>query len=69
MLKLCTATSIPARCRARAAATQRDFVEGNRHALSRVETWPDGEHTIYNHPTERNALAAAWFAEALGPVS
>ncbi len=46
---------------------QRGFLEGNHHPLSRVETWPDGEHTIYNHPTERNALAAAWFATALGP--
>lgn len=45
---------------------QRGFLDGNHHPLSRVETWPDGEHTIYNHPTERNARAAAWFAEALG---
>lgn len=46
---------------------QRGFLVGNRHPLSRVETWPDGEHTIYNHPTERNARASAWFAEALAP--
>jgi alpha-beta hydrolase superfamily lysophospholipase len=46
---------------------QRGFLLGNHHPLSRVETWPDGEHTIYNHPAERNALAAAWFAEALAP--
>jgi len=46
---------------------QQRFLAGNRHPLSRVETWPDGEHTIYNHPAERNALAAAWFATALGP--
>lgn len=44
---------------------QRGFLVGNRHPLSRVETWPDGEHTIYNHPVERNALAAAWFATVL----
>lgn len=47
---------------------QRGFLVGNRHPLSRVETWRDGEHTIYNHPAERNARAAAWFAEeALAP--
>ncbi len=26
-------------------------------------TWEDGEHTIYNHAAERNALVADWFAE------
>jgi alpha-beta hydrolase superfamily lysophospholipase len=24
------------------------------------QEWPDGEHTMYNHPTERDALAAGW---------
>ncbi len=28
--------------------------------------WADGQHTIYNHVTERNAVAANWFAAALG---
>jgi alpha-beta hydrolase superfamily lysophospholipase len=27
--------------------------------------WPDGQHTMYNHPTERNALAAGWFLRQL----
>ncbi|UPK01338.1 alpha/beta fold hydrolase [Bradyrhizobium sp. 170] len=44
---------------------QRGFLVGNSHPLSRVETWLDGEHTIYNHSAERNALTTAWFAEAL----
>jgi alpha-beta hydrolase superfamily lysophospholipase len=30
-----------------------------------VLTWEDGEHTIYNHAQERNALVADWFAEQL----
>lgn len=47
--------------------TQRGFLVGNLDPLSRVETWPDGEHTIYNHSVERNVLVAAWFAEALAP--
>lgn len=29
-------------------------------------TWDDGEHTIYNHAGERNALVADWFGEQLG---
>lgn len=28
-------------------------------------TWEDGEHTLYNHAQERNALVADWFAEQL----
>ena len=49
--------------------TQRSFLDGNRHPLSSVETWPDGEHTIYNHAGARDALAAAWFAAALGSLA
>ncbi|WP_025038774.1 alpha/beta hydrolase [Bradyrhizobium sp. DOA9] len=45
--------------------TQQSFLTGNHHPLSRLETWPDGEHTIYNHAAERNVLAARWFAAAL----
>lgn len=48
------------------AGTQQKFLIGNRHPQSRLETWPDGEHTIYNHAAARNALAADWFATALG---
>jgi hypothetical protein len=46
-------------------ATHRGFLVGNRHPLSHVETWSDGEHTIYNHAAARNTLAANWFALAL----
>lgn len=28
-------------------------------------TWADGEHTIYNHAQERNAVVADWFLEQL----
>lgn len=28
-----------------------------------VRTWPDGQHTLYNHAAERNALIAAWLAD------
>ncbi|MCF3639812.1 prolyl oligopeptidase family serine peptidase [Rhizobium sp. TRM95111] len=31
-----------------------------------LRVWPDGEHTIYNHSFERNALVADWFAARLG---
>jgi alpha-beta hydrolase superfamily lysophospholipase len=48
------------------AGAQRSFLVNNRHPQSRFETWPDGEHTIYNHTGARNALAAEWFATALG---
>lgn len=30
-----------------------------------VTTWADGEHTVYNHAAERNALVADWFRERL----
>ncbi len=30
-----------------------------------VMTWPDGEHTIYNHATDRDALVSAWFLDQL----
>ncbi len=29
------------------------------------QEWPDGQHTMYNHATERNALAAGWFRKQL----
>jgi alpha-beta hydrolase superfamily lysophospholipase len=45
--------------------TQSAFREGNEHPLSRTMTWPDGEHTIYNHASERNAMVSQWFAESL----
>ncbi|WP_433187505.1 bifunctional 3-(3-hydroxy-phenyl)propionate/3-hydroxycinnamic acid hydroxylase [Actinoallomurus sp. CA-150999] len=32
-----------------------------------LRTWPDGEHTLYNHAAERDALVADWFADRLAP--
>ena len=51
------------------AGTQRSFLANNRHPQSRLETWPDGEHTIYNYAAARNALTAGWFAAVLGSPS
>lgn len=45
--------------------TQAGFLERNNHPLSRTMTWPDGEHTIYNHPSERNVTVSRWFVETL----
>jgi alpha-beta hydrolase superfamily lysophospholipase len=47
------------------ADDQRPFYEAG--TAERVwREWPDGQHTMYNHPTERNALAAGWFSRQLG---
>lgn len=34
-------------------------------ASGRALVWPDGEHTLYNHAEERNALVADWFVDRL----
>lgn len=34
-------------------------------AEARLEIWPDGEHTIYNHSAQRTALVCDWFVERL----
>lgn len=47
--------------------SQSAFLEGNAHPKSLLKFWPDGEHTIYNHPNERNTIVADWFKSALGP--
>lgn len=47
------------------SGTQAAFRVGNAHPRSRTMTWPDGEHTIYNHAAERNAKVSRWFAETL----
>lgn len=45
-------------------AIQTPFAEaaGTRGEL---RTWPDGEHTLYNHAAERDTTAADWFANHL----
>jgi alpha-beta hydrolase superfamily lysophospholipase len=30
-----------------------------------LKAWPDGEHTLYNHAAERDAVVADWFADQL----
>lgn len=30
-----------------------------------LRVWPDGEHTLYNHAAERDAIVADWFADQL----
>jgi acetyl esterase/lipase len=30
-----------------------------------LRSWPDGEHTLYNHAAERDTTAADWFADRL----
>lgn len=35
------------------------------HGDATVKVWDDGDHTIYNHASERNALVADWFAAKL----
>lgn len=30
-----------------------------------MRSWPDGEHTLYNHAAERDATVADWFADYL----
>jgi alpha-beta hydrolase superfamily lysophospholipase len=44
---------------------QRRFLVGADPATSDIRIWPDGEHTLYNHAAERNALTADWFADRL----
>lgn len=44
---------------------QAPFAQTARHPQSQMLTWPDGEHTLYNHSTERNALTADWFHDQL----
>ena len=49
-------------------AIQRPFAAGPRGEL---RIWADGEHTLYNHAGERDALTSDWFADQLaatGPV-
>lgn len=40
---------------------QAPFAEAMKHPASQLLVWPDGEHTLYNHAAERNALTGDWF--------
>lgn len=50
-----------------ALGEQAAFFELGEPQRCQVMTWPDGEHTIYNHAEWRNARVADWFcAQLLG---
>ncbi|MEU3341472.1 alpha/beta hydrolase [Streptomyces sp. NPDC006668] len=44
---------------------QEPFLHAADHAASTVYIWPDGEHTLYNHAAERDALTGDWFTDHL----
>jgi alpha-beta hydrolase superfamily lysophospholipase len=48
--------------------SQDAFLELTDEPRRTVLSWPDGEHTIYNHATERNERVADWFAAHLPDV-
>lgn len=41
------------------------FLDGADSADATLRVWEDGEHTLYNHTAERNAVVADWFAQRL----
>jgi alpha-beta hydrolase superfamily lysophospholipase len=45
-------------------AEQRVFLDAATGSATWRE-WPDGQHTMYNHAIERNAIVTSWFARAL----
>lgn len=45
--------------------SQHDFLIGNDNSQSDIATWPDGEHTIYNHAQARNERVVDWFTQVL----
>lgn len=44
---------------------QRPFLAAARNDTATLRVWDDGEHTIYNHSSERTAFVADWFAHQL----
>ncbi|WP_322044304.1 alpha/beta hydrolase family protein [Paraburkholderia sp. J67] len=44
---------------------QQPFLDAATSDDARLELWPDGEHTIYNHSAARTALVCDWFVERL----
>lgn len=46
------------------AAAQQPFLDGAGPDQT-LRTWPDGDHTIYNHCEERTSFVADWFADRL----
>jgi alpha-beta hydrolase superfamily lysophospholipase len=52
-----------------ALGEQASFFELAAPRRCQLMTWPDGEHTIYNHAEWRNARVADWFCAQLLPGS
>ncbi|HIH2656736.1 TPA: alpha/beta hydrolase [Burkholderia cenocepacia] len=44
---------------------QQPFLDAATSGDATLRVWPDGEHTIYNHASERTAFACDWFVERL----
>ncbi|MGI3224232.1 hypothetical protein ACRJ4B_10110 [Streptomyces sp. GTA36] len=44
---------------------QEPFLSAADPATWTVRIWPDGEHTLYNHAAERDALTGDWFTNHL----
>ncbi|ELW9445688.1 alpha/beta fold hydrolase [Burkholderia cenocepacia] len=44
---------------------QQPFLDAATSGDATLRIWPDGEHTIYNHASERTAFVCDWFVERL----
>ncbi|WP_258574247.1 alpha/beta hydrolase family protein [Streptomyces shenzhenensis] len=44
---------------------QEPFLRAADPATANVRIWPDGEHTLYNHAAQRDALTGDWFTDHL----
>lgn len=42
---------------------QQPFLDAATSGDATLRVWPDGEHTIYNHASERTAFVCDWFVE------
>ncbi|GCB53555.1 S9 family peptidase [Streptomyces sp. NL15-2K] len=44
---------------------QQPFLQAADPTAATLRSWPDGEHTLYNHAVERDAFTADWFTDQL----